>query len=57
MMISEIKDIRRKIQRAPLFAGEPQTLAELFRQAQEKRSRKDALNYKSGSEWKAICIL
>jgi long-chain acyl-CoA synthetase len=54
MMISEVKDLRRKTQRAPLFAGEPQTLAELFLQAGEKRPRKDALNYKTGGEWKAI---
>ncbi|HEX8736243.1 MAG TPA: long-chain fatty acid--CoA ligase [Pyrinomonadaceae bacterium] len=53
-MISEIQDIRRKIQRVPLFTDEPQTLAELFRQAVEKRPRKDALNYKKNGEWKAI---
>lgn len=53
-MISEVKDLRRKTQRVPLFADEPQTLCELFRQAAEKRARKDALNYKTGGEWKAI---
>ncbi|MDQ3798882.1 MAG: long-chain fatty acid--CoA ligase [Acidobacteriota bacterium] len=54
-MISEVEDIRRKVQRIPLFADEPQTLAELFLQAREKRPRPDALNYKSrDGEWKAI---
>src|SRR5215213_292827 len=53
-MISEIQDIRRKIQRVPLFADEPQTLAELFVQAIEKCPRKDALNYKTDGEWRAI---
>ena len=54
MTTSEVKDIRRKIQRVPLFADEPQTLGELFRQAAEKRPRPNALNYKTGGEWKAI---
>ena len=53
-MISEIQDIRRKVQRIPLFTDEPLNLPELFLQAREKRSLKDALNYKSGGEWKAI---
>jgi long-chain acyl-CoA synthetase len=53
-MISEVEDIRRKAQRVPLFADEPQTLAELFLQAREKRPRSDALNYKSGGEWQPI---
>jgi len=57
MITGEVKDIRRKIQRVPLFADEPQTLAELFAQAAEKRSRLDALNYKSSGEWKVISSL
>lgn len=54
-MISEVKDLRRRVQRVPLFADEPQTLAELFLHAREKRPRNDALNYKSDDgEWKSI---
>jgi long-chain acyl-CoA synthetase len=44
-------EIRRKAQRIPLFADEPQTLGELFRQAAAKHDLADALNYKSGGEW------
>ncbi len=40
--------------RIPLFADEPQTLAELFRQACKKHNRADALNYKSGGKWKKV---
>ena len=40
--------------RIPLFADEPQTLAELFRQAFEKHNRADALNYKKNGEWHKI---
>ena len=44
-------EIRRKVQRIPLLADEPQTLGELFRRSAAKHSLKDALNYKSGGEW------
>ena len=40
--------------RAPLFADEPQTLAELFRQAFKKHNRAGALNYKKDGEWRKI---
>jgi long-chain acyl-CoA synthetase len=52
--LDEIKDVRRKVQRIPLFADEPQTLAELFLQAAAKHPREDALNYKKDGEWLAI---
>ncbi len=38
----------------PLFPDEPQTLAELFRQAAKKHGRRNALNYKKDGEWQAI---
>ncbi len=40
--------------RIPLHANEPKTLAELFTQAAEKHNRADALNFKTGGEWKRI---
>jgi long-chain acyl-CoA synthetase len=40
--------------RLPLFADEPQTLAELFRQAFKKHNRADALNYKKDGTWRKI---
>ena len=40
--------------RIPLLADEPQTLAELFRQAFKKHNRIDALNYKKDGEWRRI---
>ncbi len=40
--------------RIPLFADEPQTLAELFRQAFKKHNRADALNYKKDGKWRKI---
>lgn len=50
-----MRDVRiQKAQREPLFEGEPKTLGELFRQAVTKHSKPDALNYKSGGEWKKI---
>ena len=52
--LGEFTDVRRKVQRIPLFADEPQTLAELFLQAAAKHARKDALNYKKDGEWIAI---
>ncbi len=40
--------------RVPLFADEPQTLAELFRHAFKKHNRADALNYNSGGKWEKV---
>lgn len=45
---------RQPYKRIPLFADEPQTLAELFRQAFRKHNRADALNYKKNGEWHKI---
>lgn len=42
------------MQRIPLFADEPRTLAELFLRAAEKHNRADALNFKKGGEWRKI---
>ena len=42
------------VKRVPLYAGEPQTLSELFLQAVEKHSRADALNFKKDGEWRSI---
>lgn len=47
-------EIRRKVQRIPLFADEPRTIGELFYQAAAKHSLPDPLNYKSGDEWLPI---
>ncbi len=38
----------------PLMADEPQTLSELFLRSVTEYNLSDALNYKSGNEWKAI---
>jgi long-chain acyl-CoA synthetase len=45
---------RQPFRRVPLFADEPQTLPELFRQALKKHDRADTLNYKSGGRWQKI---
>ncbi len=45
---------RRSRSRVPLLADEPQTLAELFRQAFKKHNRADALNYKAGGKWQKV---
>ncbi|MGI8883960.1 MAG: AMP-dependent synthetase/ligase [Pyrinomonadaceae bacterium] len=50
---SEVRNTQLK-GRIPLFADEPQTLAELFVQAARKHSRPDALNYKKDGEWRSI---
>ncbi|MDQ3129849.1 MAG: long-chain fatty acid--CoA ligase [Acidobacteriota bacterium] len=50
---SEVRNKQLK-DRVPLFADEPQTLAELFAQAARKHSRPDALNYKKDGEWHSI---
>jgi long-chain acyl-CoA synthetase len=47
-------EIRQKAKRIPLLRDEPKTLAELFLTAAQKYSRKNALNYKAGDEWKPI---
>ena len=38
----------------PLFPDEPQTLAELFKQAAAKFSKPDALNHKKNGRWHAV---
>ena len=40
--------------RISLFADEPQTLAQLFRQAFEKYNRRDALNFKKDGKWQPV---
>ncbi len=40
--------------RIPLFADEPETLAELFVRAARKHPHSDALNYKKDGEWRSI---
>jgi len=40
--------------RVPLFADEPQTIAELFTQAIEKHPHNDVLNYKKNDRWQSI---
>ncbi len=50
---SEIRNPKLRA-RIPLTADEPQTLAELFRQAFTKHNRPDALNYKQGGEWRKL---
>lgn len=50
-----INSVRKtEIQRIPLLADEPQTLAELFRQAVRKHNLPDALNYKKNGAWHKI---
>jgi long-chain acyl-CoA synthetase len=46
--------IKQSVQRNPLRADEPRTLAELFLRAVEKYNRVDALNYKKDGAWQAI---
>ena len=46
--------IKKTGKRIPLYANEPKTLAELFLHAAENHNRPNALNYKSGGEWRAI---
>ena len=45
---------QQTVKRVPLYANEPQTLAELFLQAVEKCNRADALNFKKDGEWRSI---
>jgi long-chain acyl-CoA synthetase len=49
----EIRNPKSK-SRIPLFADEPQTLAELFRQAFKKHNRTDALNFKKDGKWAKV---
>ncbi len=49
--VSPRKDVGRG---TPLLADEPRTLGDLFKYAAEKFDLIDALNYKSGGEWKPI---
>ncbi len=48
--VSNLKSVKR----ISLFHDEPQTLAEIFLQTAERHRRTDALNYKTGGEWKSI---
>jgi len=47
-------NFRKSSKRIPLYADEPQTLAELFLHAKKKYSRKDALNFKNDGKWVPI---
>jgi long-chain acyl-CoA synthetase len=47
-------EFKKKVERVPLFPDEPQTLAELFSYAVEKRERPDALNFKKDGKWQPI---
>ncbi len=40
--------------RVPLFANEPQTLADLFQQTAKKHSSRNALNFKKDGKWQPI---
>jgi long-chain acyl-CoA synthetase len=44
----------KSFKRRPLYADEPATLPELFRQAFQKHDRPDALNYKKDGKWRGI---
>lgn len=46
--------VRSSHSRVPLFADEPQTLAEIFLAARNNHKRADVLNYKRDDEWKKI---
>ncbi|MCY7374592.1 MAG: long-chain fatty acid--CoA ligase [Pyrinomonadaceae bacterium] len=45
---------KQTVKRVPLYADEPQTLAELFFKAVEKFNRADALNFKKDGKWHSI---
>ncbi|HVE60151.1 MAG TPA: long-chain fatty acid--CoA ligase [Pyrinomonadaceae bacterium] len=49
----EIRNLQSK-SRVPLLADEPQTLAELFRQAFKKHKRADTLNFKKDGRWQQV---
>jgi long-chain acyl-CoA synthetase len=46
--------IRRDVKRLPLFADEPQNLAELFRQSFKKHNLADTLNFKKDGKWQKV---
>lgn len=45
---------RPGVRRVPLYAGEPQTLGEVFEHAVNKHARPEALNYKRDGRWQSI---
>ncbi len=57
-VINETRDalprLSRTVERVPLYADEPKTLGELFRQSALKHSRSDALNYKESGSWAKV---
>jgi long-chain acyl-CoA synthetase len=46
--------IRRDVKRLPLFADEPQNLAELFRQSFKKHNLANTLNFKKDGKWQKV---
>lgn len=50
---SEVRNPKSRA-RVPLFADEPQTLAELFLQSFQKHNRADALNFKKDGKWHKV---
>ncbi|NNE98550.1 MAG: AMP-binding protein, partial [Pyrinomonadaceae bacterium] len=54
MLKNAENEIRRKVERIPLYPDEPRTIAELFKYAAEKHSRSNALNFKKDGKWQAI---
>ncbi len=46
--------LSRVVERAPLYAHEPNTLGELFRQSASKHPRQDALNFKKDGVWQSV---
>ncbi len=54
-MSSQVNNkIRRDVKRLPLFANEPQNLAELFRQSFKKYNLDNALNFKKDGKWQKV---
>jgi long-chain acyl-CoA synthetase len=51
---NQINQTKQTVKRVPLYADEPQTLAQLFIKAVEKHSRADALNFKKDGKWHSI---
>jgi long-chain acyl-CoA synthetase len=52
--IKNPQSARRAQSRIPLLTDEPQTLAELFRQAFKNHKRADTLNYKKDGKWQKV---
>lgn len=46
--------LSRTVERVPLYADEPRTLGELFRQSASKHPRSDALNFKRDGAWRKV---